>query len=218
MPVKLDNDVIGHILLFHHVMGQFIHRFKIPSEVQEWRSLVAVFLPWVLSKKSRELQWRKPPTEYLPAKIKFESMVPDKSRWAQLVRTKPLYQHALRILKFPKKLHEFMSQEKHHRTYGLCPETNMRKGRRGPETAMLVSIMEQCRAKLKSPTDSRVVFVHISAIKSVLKHTSLLNQRKENLVQFYVYGSHYSISPEYWGFNEIYQCGMGTSHTLPPMF
>ncbi|KAF9455559.1 hypothetical protein BDZ94DRAFT_1277929, partial [Collybia nuda] len=208
VPVQLNNVVTGHILFFHHVMAQFTQKFNIPSEVQEVHSLVAVFLPWVLPEAKLKLQWRKPPTEYLPAKTAFKPMIPDKLRWTRLVKTKPLYQHALRILKFPSKLHEFMSQEKHHRTYGLCPETSSKKGQRGLETTMLISIMDQCRAKLKSPTDARVVFIHISALKNLLKIPSLLGQRnKENIVQFYVYGTHHSISPELWRFTEVYQCG-----------
>jgi hypothetical protein len=206
--VKLDGAIAGHVLFFHHMMGHLTHRFKVPPEAQEVRSLVAVFLPWALSPAKLAHQWRKPPNEYLPAKIEFQPMVPDLSRWGQLMQSKPFYQHALHILKFPVKLHDFMSQEKHRRTYGICPEKHSKKGRRGVETSMLIAIMEQCRAKQKNPADSRVVFIHISMLKTLLKLPAVLAHRKDNLVHYYMYGTHYSIKPEHWGFREIFQSGM----------
>jgi hypothetical protein len=208
----MDNNVVAHIVLFPHVIASLCRRFKVPTEVQVAGSLVAILLPLASSPTQRSRGWRKPASMYLPAEIHMEPMIADKTRWERSIRTKPVYQHAIRMLQFPSWLHEYMSAGEHSRAFCVWWETgDVKKKKAAMETMFLYSIMEQCRAKhsSSSSSDIRVVFVHVGALKNIHKFPSFVEKcSKANHIQFYTFGTHECIPPEEWGVREIYPCGM----------
>jgi hypothetical protein len=218
VPLSMDNVVVAHIVFFPHVLVGLCRCLKVPSGVQVSGSLVAVLLPLASSLAQCSRSWRKPPSMYIPAETHMEPMIADKTRWDRSIRTKPFYQHAIRMLQFPSWLHEYLSAAEHTRAFCVWWETgDVRKKKAAMETKFLYSIMEQCRAKhsSSSSSDIRVVFVHVGALKNIHKFPSFVERcSKGNLIQFYTYGTHESIPPEEWGVREIYPCGMFRLNTV----
>ena len=191
--------------------------------------LIAALLPWSLSPSQIVRRSRLPPGVYLPVNTDIESTL-DQIRWERSIRLKPVYHHALRILRFPIVLHKFMSEPNHSFSVWWDGGDGSKK-KAGIETHMLFSIMEQCRAK-KLPceprgtgdpraasdpritndprvnTEPRVMFVHVGAVKSLRNLPGLLELCSKSLTQFWTYGTHRTIEPEYWGVREIYPCGI----------
>jgi hypothetical protein len=209
-PVSMDGNVIAHVVFFPHIITTMCRRLKVPPDVQVAGSLVAVLLPWSISPSQRSRDWRKPPSMYLSADTRLEPMITDKARWERSIRTKPSYQHAIRMLQFPQWLHRYMSEEEYNRTFTVWWDTgDVKKKKPGMETMLLYSIMEQCRAKnaSSSSSDIRVAFVHVGALKSIHKFPSFVERCLKPHLLFYTYGTHESIPPEDWGVREIYPCG-----------
>jgi hypothetical protein len=210
-PVSMDGNVIAHVVFFPHIITTMCRRLKVPPEVQVAGSLVAVLLPLSVSPSQRSRDWRKPPSMYLSAETRVEPMITEKARWERSIRTKPNYQHAIRMLQFPQWLHKYMSEEEYNRAFAVWWDTgDVKKKKPGMETMFLYSIMEQCRAKnsSSSSSDIRVAFVHVGALKSIHKFPFFVDRCSKAHVLFYTYGTHESIPPEDWGVREIYPCGM----------
>ena len=206
----MDSSVVAHIVFFPPIIRPVCQRFKVPSEVQVSDSLVAVLVPWSSTPAQRSRSWRKPPSAYLPAEVRMSPMITDGSRWERSIRTKPKYQHAIRMLKFPLELHEYMSAEAHHQVFcAFWESADVKKKRAALDTWMLYSVMEQCRTKHARITASNanVVFVHVGALKNIHKLPSFADRLSKPQIQFYTYGTHESVPPEEWGVREIYTCG-----------
>ncbi|KAG5639362.1 hypothetical protein H0H81_003506 [Sphagnurus paluster] len=210
-PISLDDNVVGHIIFFTDNFtrpGFITRRFRPPNELQRMGSLIAALVPWSLSSGQLQKNPRKPPNTFLPGKISIEPMIADKARWERTVRSKPSYQHALRVLNFPQQLYDFMSGD---RTYWTWHEgADGTKKKPGMETRMLVAIMDQCRATKprKNLADTRVVFVHVGAVHTLHKLSGFQDFCSSLFhIQFYTYGSHENVPPLYWGIREIYPCG-----------
>ncbi|KAK2461748.1 hypothetical protein APHAL10511_006211 [Amanita phalloides] len=210
IPATLDNDVVGHLLLFSPD-SELCRKLNVPSDLRQSRSLVVTLVAWELSPKQLALDFRKPVSGILPKVTNIDQTIEDTIRWERSIRTKVSYHHALRVLKFPKALHDFMTHE-HKRPFCVwwdSGDNTNAKSHPGIETMYLLSIMEQCRAGnvgLKSV--ARVVFVHVGALKTVHKMPQFMDRRANHpLVQFYTYGTHESVGPGIWGVREIWPCG-----------
>lgn len=214
IPTTLDDDVIGWLLLFSPD-SELSRKFNIHANLRQPRSLVVSLVPWELSGKQRALDWRKPIPDVLPRTTSIERTIEESGRWERSIRTKLSYHHALRILKFPKALHDFMTQG-NGRPYYVWSDggDNINNYRgieyRGIETEYLVSIMDQCRAGQVGPKSvARVVFIHVGALNTVHKLPQFVDRRANHaFVQFYTYGTHESVAPSIWGIREIWPCGM----------
>ena len=189
-------------------------RFNVPSDLLRPQSLVISLLPWQLSTRQISMDWREPVSSTLRKAVSIQPTLPDFARWERSIRSKVSYHHALRLLQFPKELHDFMVREQ-ARTFCVWwdggDNTNI-KSYAGIETNYLMSVMEQCRAghvPTKTTTVARVVFIHVGALKTVHKLPGLSERRgKHPSVRFYTYGTHDSVTPQFWGIREIWPCGM----------
>ncbi len=209
IPTTLDDNVIGWLLLFSPD-SELSRNFDIPANLRQSRSLVVSLVPWELSAKERALDWRKPISDVLPRTTSIERTIDESGRWERSIRTKAAYHHALRVLKFPKALHEFMTQG-NGRPYCVWSDGgDNTNNNRGIETLYLHSIMEQCRAvDVGLESVARVVFIHVGALNTIHKMPQFLDRRANHaLVQFYTYGTHESVAPSIWGAREIWPCGM----------
>ncbi|KAJ7139793.1 hypothetical protein C8R44DRAFT_867898 [Mycena epipterygia] len=198
VPAFLDNHLVGHLLLFPPNHGILIRMFRVPHELASSSSLVAALLPWkVFPEESRR------PFDLLPS-TKLPVISP--TDWKKTM-LKHKYQLALRVLKFPAPLHEWMS--KSNRPYCIWPPSGDQKGARDRETGYLMSILTQCGAKrVGFKADIRAIFVHVGALKHVQKMPLLVDRRSGTCsVRFHTYGTHETVHPEYWGVREIYPFG-----------
>jgi hypothetical protein len=202
----LDNVAVGLLLVFPSTM-QFLCTRCVPIDLQQNDTLVAALFRWSITPSAySENEWRVPLMELESYPIDLPVLEPD--RWDRSLRNNPLYHHAIRVLKFPKHLANYMSMP--NRPYcvwwsggdGTTAEP-------GVETALLHSILEQCRAKnVGHKADVRAVFVHIGALKTLHELPALAERRSKHFeVQFFTYGTHESVIPEHWGVHEMYPLG-----------
>ncbi|KAG6900161.1 hypothetical protein C0993_002090 [Termitomyces sp. T159_Od127] len=208
-PVFLDDLTVGHIIFFNHTTRIVSSRLKPPSEVQTAGSIVAALVPWILSPGQLSRHHRYPANRNLPAQAEMEPLVRDETQWMLTVRVKPGYHHGLRLLKFPRSLHAYLSDDGHERTFSVWFEggDGVRK-KPGLETIVLFKILEKCRTKHSRIRDARIIFIHVGALEYLEKLPGLLEISSSYFsVQFYTYGTHESIAPEFWGIREIYPCG-----------
>ncbi|KAF7339929.1 Chromo domain-containing protein [Mycena venus] len=210
MPTFLDGDLVGHLLLFPPVIGILGRMLKVPDELLKSSSLVAALLPWKpFPEESRRPFGLVPPPTKPP--------VPSEADWKKTM-TKSKYQLALRILKFPKDLHEWFSRPS--RTYCIWPPSEERQGNRDRETGYLISILKECGAKqVGFKTDMRAIFVHVGALKSIRKMSLLVERRQQTCgIRFYTFGTHETVHPEHWGVREIYPLGGVVTFTASALF
>jgi hypothetical protein len=203
----LDNVAIGLLLFFPSTIETLCTRFKVPSDLQQKDTLVTALFAWsttpgVYSK----YEWRVPFTELASDSLELPKL--ESNRWDRTLRNNSMYHHAIRILKFPKVLADYMSRP--NRPY--CVWWSGGDGSPtecGLETTLLHSILERCHARnVGHKTDVRVVFVHIGALKTLHKLPALAERRSKRFeVQFFTYGTHESVMPEQWGIHEIYPLG-----------
>ncbi|KDR85205.1 hypothetical protein GALMADRAFT_233893 [Galerina marginata CBS 339.88] len=207
MPMKIDGIVVGQILFFPyffrlHVIGTYGK--DVPLEFNQPGNLVAALLPYTLSQEQLKNDLLFPTVEPAPLEPTQEI-----GRWTQTLRRKPKYQHGLRVLDFSHKLHKYLA-DRPHSTVHVWHEKDPRKdGHQAPtETSLLLSILEQTRARLVAPNaDARFVFVHVGSLRTLHKLPSFAERRSSPFVQFYTYGSHQDVSQSIWGVREIYPWG-----------
>lgn len=198
VPAFVDEILVGHLFLFPPSMKILNEMLHVPSELASNSPLVAALLPW----ETFPSDYRRP-LGILPPSTKslFFSEIDGKKN---LLNTK--YQLALRILKFPPQLHEWMSRA--NRPYCIWPPRDENWGR-DRETGYLLAILNQCGAtRVDFKMDFRAVFVHVGALKTIHKMPLLAERRSQTChIRFYTYGTHETVHPEYWGVREIYPFG-----------
>ncbi|KAF8898501.1 hypothetical protein BD779DRAFT_1666338 [Infundibulicybe gibba] len=208
VPIYLDEQVIGHMIFFPPTMQTLCARFNVPTDPNP-SLLVAGLFPWALTPTQLAREWRKPHSALVPAQPEQQPMISDKAQWERSIRDNPTYQRALRVLQFPKDLHDWMAEPGRIRTFCIW------NGDTGPsktmtlETIYLCSIMQQCKAtKCDTKTDTRVIFVHIGALATLHKLPGYFDRRINNVgTRFITYGTHHSVPPPQWGIREIYVAG-----------
>ncbi|KAJ7655139.1 hypothetical protein DFH06DRAFT_1329491 [Mycena polygramma] len=203
VPVFLDGDLAGHLLLFPPNINILVRMFQAPAEMLNDKSsvLIAALLPWTPNPdESRR------PFGLLPSGPK--PPIPSAGDWKKKME-KTKYQLALRILKFPPSLHQWMSTGSQTRLYCVWPPSAEGTGSRDRETGYLTTILKECGAKkVGFKSELRVVFVHVGALKTIRKIPFLSERRRQSCtIHFYTYGTHETVHPEYWGVREIYPFG-----------
>ena len=208
IPTTLLDEPVGWLLLFSPD-SELCRKLNVPSDLRQPRSLVVSLVPWELSAKQRALDWRKPISDILPRTISIERTIDESGRWERSIRAKVSYHHALRVLGFPRALHDFLTQDKRPFCVWWDGGDNTNGNHPGIETMYLMSIMEQCRAgNVGLKSFARVVFIHVGALRTVHKMPQFVERRANlSLVQFYTYGTHESVAPSVWGVREIWPCG-----------
>jgi len=157
-----------------------------------------------MSVEQGKQEWRKPADENPTIRDFFPT-----NRRGHLLRRYPIYCRGVFALKFPKWLHDHMSQPNRE----FCIWNDGADGYpKLPylETRWLLSILSHCRAKdAGRKADVRVVFVHVGAMKTLYKLPALVERRSRRPeIQFFTYGTHESVSPERWGIHEIFPLGV----------
>ncbi|KAJ7293251.1 hypothetical protein C8J57DRAFT_1268515 [Mycena rebaudengoi] len=206
IPVPFDGDLVGHIIFFPPVMKVLNNMFNVPLELQSSSLLIAALLTWKPFQQEARRSFSLLPSRLSPPlpKAAERRLLPDSK-----------YQLALRILKFPLSLHQWMSispnrmprpKPKSYCIWGLSSEG---KGPQDRETAYLVSILNHCKAvRVGFKAEIRAVFVHVGAVKSIHKMPYIVDRRGRTCsVHFYTYGTHETVHPEHWGVYEIYPVG-----------
>ncbi|KAG5721565.1 hypothetical protein E4T56_gene13050 [Termitomyces sp. T112] len=206
IPIFVDGLIIGHTIFFHPKTALVTSRLRPPLEIQ---SLAAALVPCNRSGFQFSENHRNPPKKYLPAQIDMEPLLSNQNLWLRSIKTRPRYHHALRVLEFPRMLHNYFCEDEYERTYSVWYEGgDGTKKRPGMETLALFGILDKCGIKRSHIQDARIVFIHVGAVKHLHKLPGFLDICSTSFpVQLYTYGSHETIARGLWGVREVYPCG-----------
>lgn len=208
-PIYLDENLIGHILLFPPTMDHLVKHLKVPPELRQSGGLVAALVSWSLRPAQLSCRVDKPCSTFLARNAKLLPRA-EKSTWNRSIRSMVSYHHALRILSFPRLLHDFLTSGSSDRGYYAWLGRGDTRHSKKPklETAFLHNIMAQTNAKyVGSNGTPRVVFVHVGALNTLHKLPKFPEWRARTATHFYTYGTHESVPRTVWGIREIYPCG-----------
>lgn len=208
-PIYLDEQLIGHILLFPPTMDHLVKHLKVPPDLRQSGGLVAALISWSLRPAQLSCRVDRPCSIFLARNAKMPPRA-EKSTWNRSLRSMVSYHHALRVLSFPHLLHEFLTSGSSDRGYyaWLGRSDTRHSKKQGLETAFLHNIMAQTGAKyVGSNGTPRVVFVHVGALNTLYKLPKFPEWRARTAIHFYTYGTHERVPRTVWGIREIYPCG-----------
>lgn len=224
IPMMMDGNVSGHIVVFPSSLDDLSTRFKLPPNLQDssQASLVAALLPWNIPVSQRMALTRPWPSQLLAGTIEHEQYISDDVRWKSTIGgLRGRYQLAMRVLRFPKELHDFLStpdpsSNTYLKTYvfyeGGDGQQLASPATAGIQTLLLYSILERCRVQpvpYKKMDEAGVVFVHCGALEVFLRSgiVNKLRRRDRPDVEFWVYGSHENVDWGRWGVKCIFPYG-----------
>lgn len=129
-------------------------------------------------------------------------------RWSHFLRTKPSYHRGLRVLGFPKELYEFISNRE-GLTYIVWAEVQPVSKRISMEAKLLEDVLKPLKTrKVPGGSNSRIVFVHVGALKTLHRLPALaLKRAQQHQTAFYTFGTQEGTAPRLWCVEEIYPCG-----------
>lgn len=219
VPLHLDMAIIGHMLLFPSELPGLCERFQVPDTLRHAGFLLSVLLPW---KGAPPEDSRPLPSTLLPKNILHPQYIRDQARWDHSFEgTNSRYQLALRLLSFPKEIHDFLLVENRTEPCGCFvwfegadrvddPENNPGDNSAGLQTLLLYSILEKCRAVPLDASDGnvKVVFVHVGALETLGDFPNLVQRRRDQPgVLWYTYGSHPDVPRNLWGVHALFTLG-----------
>lgn len=225
MPVWYDKKNVGHLLIFPANFTDLTKKLETPSEIidQQTDGLIVSLHGWVLNPVSYSEESRLALSDAIPANASVGPSFENRKRsedgqpgpvfnWAISLRKDPFLHLALRVLKLPPDLYEWLNTNL--RSYAIYHEYEKRDDRSVPlENKMLKEILKGCQAQEWRLQDSkkefrlRVVFVHAGSVRNF--HRSPLTQKRISLdVRFYSYGTDGNVPRYMWGIREIYPIGM----------
>ncbi|KAJ7770779.1 hypothetical protein DFH07DRAFT_914458 [Mycena maculata] len=201
VPTFIDGALAGHLFLFPPSTNILLRILRVPTDLSSSSPLIAAFLPW----QTFPNEYRRP---FGILAAPAPPPIPSPLDWKKNMLKKK-YQLALRVLKFPPQLHEWMSKANRPYCVWPPPTPEKRKGPRDRETGYLLTILKQCGAtRVSFKTDFRVIFVHVGALKTIHKMPLLVERRSQTCsVRFYTYGTHETVDPRQWGVREMYPFG-----------
>ncbi|TFK30648.1 hypothetical protein FA15DRAFT_662665 [Coprinopsis marcescibilis] len=234
IALMLDEHVVAHLLLYpasSHVLPA-----EIPPVTLKGHTLVAVILPWSLTQgeiaadprqgrtsatRDISLQTHIKPLAKGYQEIERGHLEASTPHWDNLVKTRHLFQLAIRVLGFPSKIYEFLKLTS--RRWAVCSAKGNSRNRLDVQLlrTILNRIMQESRAapgsshqpKIKGithtsdPTDAGILFLHASTLHD-LDNLPFLPAilLASNYVRVYMFGTDPSF-PNISGVREILPCG-----------
>ncbi|KAK0465307.1 uncharacterized protein EV420DRAFT_951890 [Desarmillaria tabescens] len=198
-----DSTVEAHVLYFP-ASSPIVKYF---SGIPVIKDVETPFFVAILARRIRD----KPPES--PSSLNEYNVFKDQPKYIKNAEL----QHALRILKYPPWLHDFLSRRP--RDYCVWYEDDKQdvRGKHKPfdlkggnlETYWLAAILAQYGGVNKGyKADVEVIFVHIGAVKTLHKLMALVERRaKRPDILFVTFGTHQRVHPERWEFRRIYPIG-----------
>ncbi|TCD70074.1 hypothetical protein EIP91_005056 [Steccherinum ochraceum] len=201
----LDDEPESLLFVYPSSFDDIASLFKLPANLRSKNGLAVSLCPWKLHKSDLDK------FDWIPKKIPFQSDVPGldpelgkalRHGRSQPQDSKALYQLGLRILKFPKRVHDYMCQpnRRYSMWYGKQPHV---------ETKCLQAILERCGAKdVGLKADLEAIFIHVGHL-STMHHIQVmaLRRNKQPHVRYFTYGTHETVHPSRWGVREVYPVG-----------
>lgn len=205
--VEVETDTTALLLIFPP-FEDLCQRLRVPEDMRQGTGLLVALIPLKMkSSKYQELQSRKNSPPSLQLEDEDVVLLPDR-----ILKGDPSYARALRILQFPKWLHDFVPKRAFCVWFAPVDGTQKSYGteiKAGTETRALLTILNRNKAENAGyRKDVRIVFVHVGALKTLHKLTAFAERRvKRPELQFITYGSHPTVPINRWGIREIYLVG-----------
>jgi len=204
-PIVLDDNIVGYILFIHPSFSHITTSFRIPLDFAQPGDLITIILPWTLSPEQLENRVGSQKICFTPPQLPTV----EEKRWAHSLRTNPSYHLGLRILGFPKELYDFVSQRE-GLAYCIWAEVQPGSKRINTEAKLLEDVLKQVKSrKVPGGSNCRIVFVHLSALKTLNRFPALaLKRAQHHQTTFYTFGTQEGTAPRFWRMEEIYPCGL----------
>ena len=213
VPVILDGNTIGQTIFFpwnNNLRLPFNYR-DLPSDptLSTGDHLIAVLLLYVLAPGQIQEAGLRPPTTLARKDV---TPLCEKDTWEKLLRSKPMFHYAVRILGFKKQFYDYIASNSSDRQYIIWSQKDPKiKKNEGIETRCLLAILEQTGAKKESHrSHARMIFCHVSALETLHRLPGFAERRSIThpiMQQFYTYGTHEDIPSSLWTIQEIYPLG-----------
>ncbi|KAJ7071531.1 hypothetical protein C8F01DRAFT_1110905 [Mycena amicta] len=197
---KFTEVLAGHLLVFTPHARTLCKVFGVPHSPENAEFLKAPIL-LALIRWTPTADWRRPLG--LLSGTAARRVNPEDWKKSLLIRK---YHVALRILKFPVDVLEWIARDP--RRYTIWSIFQDRVDPQDTETMLLMSVLARHKAK-RTKHDFRITFIHVGALKTLRKMPYLVEQRSRSCtIHFYTYGTHPSIPPDQWRVREIYPCAL----------
>ncbi|KAF9454912.1 hypothetical protein P691DRAFT_691049 [Macrolepiota fuliginosa MF-IS2] len=224
VPVWYEKNLVGHLLIFSPTFKDLAKQLEVPSEImaQATDNLIISLHGWILNPIFYQGESRPALSDIIPARASpgpaFESSKRQHDGhpgpgfdWTSSLRNNVPLHFAIRALKFPQDLYEWLTTN--FRQYAIYHECERGDDKSEPiEHQMLKAVLKGCQAQERKHHDPkkefrlRVVFVHVGSIRNF--HRSPLTQKRISLdIRFYSYGTDGNVPRDMWGVREIYPIG-----------
>ncbi|KAI0936045.1 hypothetical protein AcV5_004288 [Taiwanofungus camphoratus] len=205
----LDGIEVALVVVFPSVFADLCKLLKVPQDLADGNSLIAALVPWELTHEEyKAALWQNPRTASMKDKF-MDLVLSENGRHGEHKLTSNRFYHrAIRILQFPKSLHEFMSQPNRPYCIWYSPADGT-VSEPGIDTLALRAILTVCGARdVGYKADVRVIFVHVGALSTLHNlHVLAIRRYKRPDLRFYTYGAHETVPPTRWGIRDIFPLG-----------
>ncbi|KAH9947673.1 hypothetical protein B0H21DRAFT_316591 [Amylocystis lapponica] len=205
----LDSVAVAILLVFPSSLKDLCMFLKVPRDFTQGDFMVAALIPWTLAADEYENMQLLRPRSPAPDNDLLDPALADTVHDAgHKLANRPFFYRALRVLKCPRDLLDYLSQRERPYCIWHSPADGTTK-RPGFETSALQHVLKTHRAKnVGYKADVRFVFIHVGALSTFHKFGALAMRRnKQPELRFMTYGTHDSVHPERWGMRCIYPLG-----------
>ncbi|KAJ7244130.1 hypothetical protein B0H12DRAFT_1325632 [Mycena haematopus] len=201
VPALWDGRLRGVLLFVSPASKRLLDYLRTPSKVQD-TGLVVILL-FVCDPPPIEQQYKKTNIPQLKCKMEPALMTPE--QWCKSLQHERDYHVSLRIIQPSKAVREYVYR--HAST--VWPSCDSNNNGLDQDTIHLLRVLKKSRFGVVAPTDTSadVVFIHVGALKNVPDLPHLAQRRLRPEVRFCLYGTHETVPPSLWGFQEIYLLG-----------
>lgn len=202
---------VAEMVIFPYSNRELSERLKVPEFYEGSDTLVLALLPWHIKPSEYNLKYLK---EDEIKDFEFEHSISKIPKMFHPMTQKPDMQYILRILQIEHWFIEFLPM----RIYCIWahnierPVQGATQRYNGSDTKALVSLLQNLKAvdRGHNNLETRVVFVHVSSLRSISNMPLLAERRSAKPeTRFVTYGTHDYTNPLTWGFREIYPTGTG---------
>ncbi|EFI28646.1 hypothetical protein CC1G_13672 [Coprinopsis cinerea okayama7 len=248
VPLTLSGQCVAILLIHPAITNPLSIATKFSVRHVKNDGFVAELLPWSLTAKQisedammernrRDLLFERCyhalTSEYDKVKSKrleLERMGQAPRQWESVVKRRPLFQLAIRVLGFPTEIYEYLKLTTRH--YAIISPLSPQRNRVAElESELLHNILQRVKRETPPPKDSvkdkdkekarkpairmtrsperaGMLFIHVSALQNLDK-LPYFRERilSKEYIRMYMFGSNPSCPSSFWGLHEIYPCG-----------
>ncbi|KAJ6495801.1 hypothetical protein C8R47DRAFT_373156 [Mycena vitilis] len=201
IPAIADQKLIGCLLFIPPASKSLLAYLKTPSDLCGQHGLVAVLL--FVTHPPTEERYKKREVPRLQHRV--ERAVLSHELWLQSLRQEKAYHVAMGIVQLPAEVREFVYKHA-SMVWAKSSSADLREDQ---DTRHLLRVIKRSKVRLLQPTDTSadIAFIHVGALRNIHNFPHLAQRRLRPDFRFCVYGTHETVHPSRWGFQEIYLLG-----------